>query len=125
MTEDLKSIESLPWVTYHGHIPDNELAEWYRKASAIVFLSDQEGFGFPIAEAASFGRWVVVSQSNEAGIEAGGQAIIPVDSQNPKSGAALLLQQLQKQNSPVANQNLLTWEARAKAYAEEISAMVK
>lgn len=121
----LKSIESLPWVTYHGHIPDNELAEWYRKASAIVFLSDQEGFGFPIAEAASFGRWVVVSQSNEAGIEAGGQAIIPVDSQNPKSGAALLLQQLQKQNSPVANQNLLTWEATAKAYAEEISAMVK
>ncbi|WP_353736820.1 hypothetical protein, partial [Moorena sp. SIO2C4] len=35
-----------------------------------MFLSDREGFGLPIAEAASFGRFVVVSQGNQAGLEA-------------------------------------------------------
>ncbi|WP_293112527.1 MULTISPECIES: glycosyltransferase [Moorena] len=37
------------------------LAQWYREATAVVFLSDREGFALPIAEAASFGRFVVVS----------------------------------------------------------------
>jgi glycosyltransferase involved in cell wall biosynthesis len=28
----IKSLENLPWVTYHGHVSDAELAQWYRQA---------------------------------------------------------------------------------------------
>jgi glycosyltransferase involved in cell wall biosynthesis len=120
----LKSVEHLPWVHYHGHISDRALAQWYRQATAVVFLSDNEGFGFPIAEAASFGRWVVVSQTNSAGIEAGGAAIIPVCADEPKQAASILLSRLEQGKCPVTTNSLSTWRSAARAYAEEIWKML-
>ena len=67
----LKSIEDTPWIHYQGYVSDPALAQWYRQTNAVMFLSDREGFGFPIAEAASMKRWAIISQHNTAGVEAG------------------------------------------------------
>lgn len=116
----LKSVANLPWVQYHGHVSDRALAQWYRQATAVVFLSDNEGFGFPIAEAASFGRWVVVSKTNQAGMEAGGNAIIPVDPHNLATSTPQVLQQLQAGAAPDTQTSLPKWQSAAAAYAQEI-----
>ncbi|MGF1481073.1 MAG: glycosyltransferase [Cyanophyceae cyanobacterium] len=121
----LKSVEPLPWVIYHGYLEDQELAQWYRQATAVVFLSNDEGFGFPIAEAASLGRWVVVSQANQAGVEAGAGSIIPINPDDPQAAAATLLRQLQRQPAPVTSSTLPRWQMGAARYAEEVKALLK
>jgi glycosyltransferase involved in cell wall biosynthesis len=114
----LESIQDLAWVHYHGHVSDLVLAQWYRCATAVVFLSDNEGFGFPIAEAASFGRWAIVNQLNQAAIEVGGASIIPIDLNNIHSAASTVLHQIEQGQPPVAV--LHQWSDSAKAYADAI-----
>ena len=116
----LASVKDLSWVTYHGYAEDRALAQWYRQATAIVFLSDNEGFGFPIAEAASFKRWVIISQTNEAGVEAGGKAIIAINPSLPEAAAETILSQLQTQPSPKGFSEVFSWQEAAISYMEEI-----
>jgi alpha-1,3-rhamnosyl/mannosyltransferase len=49
----------LPNVTLTGHIPDDDLAAVYSGAQALVFPSDDEGFGLPTVEALACGTPVV------------------------------------------------------------------
>jgi alpha-1,3-rhamnosyl/mannosyltransferase len=49
----------LPDVTLTGHVPDDELAAIYSGARALVFPSDDEGFGLPTVEALACGTPVV------------------------------------------------------------------
>ena len=114
----LQSIQNIPWVKYHGYVQDPMLAEWYRQADAVVFLSDCEGFGLPIAEASSFGRWVIVSKNNQAGIEAGGDAIIAVDPDSPQISATQVLKKLEHRKYPDISQSLQTWKNTATSYAQ-------
>ena len=114
----LKSIEKNDWVKYHGYLDNKYLAQWYREASAIVFLSNNEGFGFPIAEAASFNKWSIVSSENQAAFEAGGNSLIPININDSKNSASKVLQKL-KQEQPQQIQ-LQTWETSAKSYAKMI-----
>jgi glycosyltransferase involved in cell wall biosynthesis len=116
----LRSIQDKPWIHYQGYVDDEALAQWYRNCNAVVFLSDLEGFGFPIAEAASFGRWAIVSNLNLAGVEAGGEAIIEIDPERPESAAAKILQQLQQSPYPKTEQTWQQWKDSAIAYADEI-----
>jgi glycosyltransferase involved in cell wall biosynthesis len=51
----------LPDVTLTGHVSDDELAAIYSGARALVFPSDDEGFGLPTVEALACGTPVVVS----------------------------------------------------------------
>ena len=120
----LSRIADLPWVHYQGYVADEALAQWYRRANAVVFLSDREGFGFPIAEAASMGRWAVISQLNTAGVEAGGKAIISIDPDCPQSAAGEILQQLEKQLYPPEQNQLQQWSDSAIAYADEICGLL-
>lgn len=120
----LKSVEHLPWVTYHGYMEDGELAQWYREATAVVFLSDSEGFGFPIAEAASFGRWAIVSQANQAGIEAGAGHIIPVVPEDPQGGAIAVLTRFNEMAAPMSEKTLPRWRSAATQYANGIDALL-
>ena len=122
--EFIASIENLPWVTYHGYVDDPELAQWYRQATGVVFLSDFEGFGLPIAEAASFGRWAIVSQVNQAGMEAGGKAVIAVDTKNPRTSAQQVLERIQAEEAPNDISNLPQWSTAAQSYGEELSALL-
>jgi glycosyltransferase involved in cell wall biosynthesis len=49
----------LPDVTLTGHVPDDDLAAIYSGAHALVFPSDDEGFGLPTVEALACGTPVV------------------------------------------------------------------
>ncbi|MDP2712900.1 MAG: glycosyltransferase family 1 protein [Solirubrobacteraceae bacterium] len=51
----------LPDVTLTGHVPDDDLAAIYSGARALVFPSDDEGFGLPTVEALACGTPVVAS----------------------------------------------------------------
>jgi glycosyltransferase involved in cell wall biosynthesis len=51
----------LPGVTLTGHVPDEDLAAIYSGARALVFPSDDEGFGLPTVEALACGTPVVAS----------------------------------------------------------------
>jgi glycosyltransferase involved in cell wall biosynthesis len=51
----------LPGVQLTGHVPDEHLAAIYSGAHALVFPSDDEGFGLPPIEALACGTPVVVS----------------------------------------------------------------
>ena len=51
----------LPDVTLTGHVSDDELAAIYSGARALVFPSDDEGFGLPTIEALACGTPVVAS----------------------------------------------------------------
>lgn len=53
--------EELPGVTLTGHVPDEDLAAIYTGARALVFPSDDEGFGLPTVEALACGTPVVAS----------------------------------------------------------------
>lgn len=135
----LREIESLPWAHYHGFTEDAELAAWYREATATVFLSQNEGFGSPVAEAASFGKRVIVNAKNQATLSAGGNAVIPITpsttAQESKGAATQVLEQLSSQaseNHHSASASTIarvlpktyTYADAAIAYAEEISKLV-
>lgn len=51
----------LPGVTLTGYVPDDELAAIYSGARALVFPSDDEGFGLPTVEALACGTPVVAT----------------------------------------------------------------
>ena len=121
-TAFLESIEELSWVTYHGYVEDEILAQWYRQATAIIFLSKHEGFGFPIAEAASMRRWVIIDKDNQAGIELGKEAVIAIDTKKLNTAADKILSQLEKE-VPDNSAELPTWQEAAIAYTEEIKSL--
>ena len=116
----LVSVKDLPWVHYHGHVSDSVLAQWYRNATAIVFLSDQEGFGLPIAEACSFGRWAIVSQHNLAATEAGRNAVIAIDPDQPMQAAIEVLRCIKTSNTPPVDGSFSSWKSAANQYADDI-----
>ncbi|MFK8186597.1 MAG: glycosyltransferase family 4 protein [Phormidesmis sp.] len=126
----IDSTTSVPWVHYHGYTEDAALAAWYSHASAVVFLSDNEGFGSPVAEAASFGRRVIVNANNQATLGAGGHAVIPVSPQNPDGAAACVLTEINTnhrhaegrcaQGGVIAPPKLYTYADAAISYAKEI-----
>jgi len=117
----LASVADKPWVHYQGHVNDNELAQWYRQASAVVYLSESEGFGLPIAEAASFKKWVVVNRVNQAALEAGKGSIIPIAIDESDAAAKEIAEQLSAGADPTPSQSLPTWQAAGDRYAEEIA----
>ncbi len=120
----LKSLQNQPWVSYHGYLGDRDLAQWYRQATAVVFLSENEGFGLPIVEGMSFGRWIVVNKMNQASLETGGTAIIPVTATDSYQAAKILLDKLQHLPVPVTKANGQRWQNTARAYAREILSFI-
>ncbi|MCL6544780.1 MAG: glycosyltransferase family 4 protein [Bryobacteraceae bacterium] len=45
-----------------GHVSDDELAEWYSGAAAVLYPSFYEGFGLPVLEAMQCGAAVIASR---------------------------------------------------------------
>lgn len=116
----LASVKQYDWVKYHGHVSDPALAQWYRNATVIIFLSNREGFGLPIAEAFSFGRWVIVSEHNLAAVEAGGNATIPINPDLPDRAAAEVLNCLNHSKVPPKVDSYNSWRSVASRYKHEM-----
>lgn len=130
----LQKVEALPWAYYHGFTTDAELAAWYSQSTAVVFLSQNEGFGSPIAEAVSFSKRVVVNAHNPASFGAGGDAVVPVvpgiTENEATTAAATVLSQLERNQTEAETltapdgamrSKTYTYADAAIAYAEEIS----
>jgi len=66
-------------ISFTGFVPDGEMPNLYRKASALIFPSKAEGFGFPPLEAIACGTPVIASRSGSIP-EVLGDAAIFVDS---------------------------------------------
>ena len=69
---------------------DEELAELYRGARALVFPSLYEGFGLPVLEAMASGTPVVTSRGGATEEVAGGAAVLvdPLDVDSIAAGIA-------------------------------------
>ena len=125
--EFIESVADVPWVHYHGYTEDADLAAWYSHATAVVFLSENEGFGSPVAEAASFGRRVVVNSNNQATLGAGGDAVIPVSPQDSHRAATHVLEAINVADrfivggGVIAPPKIYTYADAAVSYATEIS----
>ena len=62
-----------------GFVPDEDLAELYRRATLFVSLSSYEGFGLPIAEAMARGCPVMVADNSSQAEVGGGTALLVED----------------------------------------------
>jgi glycosyltransferase involved in cell wall biosynthesis len=65
-----------PGVQWLGHVSENELAELYRHATALVFPSQYEGFGLPVLEAMARRTPVIASNRSSIPEVARGAAIL-------------------------------------------------
>lgn len=54
-------IENRSDVLVVGNVSDSELASLYKGATSLIFLSDYEGFGLPVVEAAKFNLKMILS----------------------------------------------------------------
>jgi O-antigen biosynthesis alpha-1,3-rhamnosyltransferase len=76
----LEKLESR--VQWLGYVPRAVLTDLYQAASALLFPSLEEGFGFPMLEAMSYGLPVVTSRTS-ALPEVGGDAALYADPRDP------------------------------------------
>ena len=74
-------------VQWLGYVPRSVLVTLYQAASALLFTSREEGFGFPMLEAMSYGLPVVTSRIS-ALPEVGGDAALYADPYDPSDIAA-------------------------------------
>jgi glycosyltransferase involved in cell wall biosynthesis len=121
---ELNLPESNSRITVRGYVDGGELAALYRGASAFVFPSLAEGFGFPPLEAMACGCPVVTSAAASLPQVCGNAALI-VDPQSPESIAEGLLEVLN--NAGLRSQLIaegfrrvaeLTWKKTADAHLQ-------
>ena len=67
---------SLPKVRYLGYVPESDLPALFAGATAFVYPSLYEGFGFPVAQAMAAGVPVIVSGVSSLPEVAGGAAVL-------------------------------------------------
>ena len=76
-----------PRVRCLGHVPADRIPVLYQSASALLFPSLEEGFGFPLLEAMAYGLPVVTSNTS-ALPEVGGDAALYADPGDPSDIAS-------------------------------------
>jgi glycosyltransferase involved in cell wall biosynthesis len=80
-------------VSFHGFLPEDDLARRYAAADVFVFLSEYEGFGLPVLEAMRRGLPVVTSTRPSLGELFAGAAMLvnPTDADALAAGLGYLL----------------------------------
>lgn len=74
-----------------GYVTDGQVVSAYTKATALVFPTRLEGFGFPVLEAMSLGLPVITSNTNSVA-EVAGDAAITVNPESVDEIAAAMLE---------------------------------
>jgi glycosyltransferase involved in cell wall biosynthesis len=86
-----------PGVVRLGRVSDEELAQLYRGAAAVVYPSRFEGFGMPITEAMACGAPVVAS-AHPSLDDACGDAALRADPESPGAIAAAIREALSRRD---------------------------
>lgn len=114
----------LPWVQCHGFISAQEMVDAYSKVDALLFLSKEESYGFPLLEAMFVGLPIICPDLPYARTLCGNQAIyFDPDSTEALHAALLTLQDRLKSGWwPVWTDRLACipkdWESVARAMLE-------
>jgi glycosyltransferase involved in cell wall biosynthesis len=99
-----------------GHISDELLARFYRRASAVILPSEAEGFGLPLVEAACQGV-PIIARDIPIFREVGGNDVFYFESKNGGELAAALgdwLAKLEKRQIPQSeNIKVSSWRESA------------
>jgi glycosyltransferase involved in cell wall biosynthesis len=82
-------------VQWLGFVPDEELAQLYRGARCVAYISAYEGFGLPVLEAMACGTPVVAARTGAAP-EVGGDAAVLVDPLDSDAIAAGLVEAIDR-----------------------------
>lgn len=113
-----------------GFVSDAQLSQLYERAEALLFPSRYEGFGMPIVEAMQRGC-PVISSDRGSMLEAGGDAALYADPDDPSSFAAAierLLSDDELRASMVAkgrhHSEGFTWDAAGRSLRDAISLAV-
>jgi glycosyltransferase involved in cell wall biosynthesis len=77
-------------VSFHGHLPEAELAGLWQNAGALVFPSLHEGFGIPLIEAMHFGVPILSSRAGSLP-EVAQEAAHYADALNPEAWASAMV----------------------------------
>ena len=86
LDSDRNPAPQLPWVTCAGLLDSAQMIAEYGQADALLFLSKQESYGFPLVEAMFIGLPIVCADLPYARVLCGDQAIYF----DPDSGESLL-----------------------------------
>lgn len=108
-----------------GKVTDQRLATLYRNARALVSLSLEEGFGFPVLEAQAYGCPALAS-AIPVHQEIAGPAALLVPPRQPDEAAEALLTLLEESSADNAARRALgiehasgfTWEASARGHVD-------
>jgi glycosyltransferase involved in cell wall biosynthesis len=118
-------------VTVTGWIDNEQLVRELQEAAALLFLSREEGFGFPVIEAMACGTPVVSSNVASLTEIAGGAAAVavaPDDSSGAAAGIARLLSSPQEWSEAVARGLCraaeFTWERSAERHLDLYESVV-
>lgn len=99
-----------------GNVSDARLSALYRETDALMLLSEYEGFGLPVVEAARFGRRVVVSDGGALPEVAPAHALVLPRHAGTDEAAARVAAYLCAEPSRDAGTDArFTWEAAARA----------
>src|SRR6202011_2524381 len=108
-----------PGVRYLGYMPEDELPGWMAGATAFVYPSLYEGFGFPVAQAMAAGVPVITSNTSCLP-EVAGEGALLVDPHSPAEIQAAMeklvtSQELQQQlrTAGMARAQQYRWDACA------------
>jgi glycosyltransferase involved in cell wall biosynthesis len=96
-----------------GYVPASRLGTFYQSASALLFPSLEEGFGFPVLEAMAYGLPVVTSNTSSIP-EVGGDAALYADPHDP---CAIASQVVRAVESPAVREGMVAQGlARARGF---------
>jgi glycosyltransferase involved in cell wall biosynthesis len=110
--------ERVQWL---GFVGDSELAQLYRGARCVAYLSSYEGFGLPLVEAMACGAPVVAAQTEPAREVTGGAAVLvdPLDADSIAAGLAEAIGRREELRAKgLERASAFTWDATARATVE-------
>ena len=118
------------WVRLPGHVSDDELVDWYRRAWVVASSSQREGWGMTLTEAAACGTPAVATDiAGHADAVVDGESGLLVDDvgQLPAAlgrvlGDEVLRSRLSK--GALARARWFTWDATARRALEALAGEV-